>query len=126
MERTRKPCAVYVDEAADLFDQAQRENRWILTRGRHYGFSVTVICQRPKMVSPSVRNQCARLLMFRLANDDRQVIGADYGHSDFNKISLDRGDFVLAYSGDAAYTRHNIFDLLTRGKRSCTSTLKLP
>ena len=109
--------AIYIDEAADLFSQDQKENQWILTRGRHMGYSVTMATQRPKMILPSCRHQCARLFMFRLSQGDAREIGADYGHSGFDKISLDQGDFLIVYSGRAKFARANIFDIIDKGQK---------
>lgn len=103
--------AIYIDEAGDLFSQDQKENGWILTRGRHMGYAVTMATQRPKLVQPSCRHQCARLFMFRLAQADAREIGADYGHSGFDKISLDQGDFLIVFSGRSKYARANVFTM---------------
>jgi len=120
--------AIYIDEAGDLFTNTDKTNMWILTRGRHMGFNVTLICQRPKMLAPNARHQCARLFMFRLAREDARVIGGDYGHSDFHSISLDKGDFVSAYSGRAKFQRANIFELVNRpkGAKEWNTILKPP
>jgi hypothetical protein len=117
---------VYIDEGGDIFSHSQPENRWILTRGRHLGYSVTLICQRPKLVSPSVRHQTSRLFLFRLAESDLQAIAADYGHSKLNKISLDQGDFLVLHSGHAQIVRANVFELLHRQKGHEWNTILSP
>lgn len=103
---------IFVDESGDVFNLEKKHNFWLLTRGRHFGFSVYVICQRPKMVAPTIRNQCAKAYVFRLADDDLKAVGADFGFSDLHKESLDRGDFLLLGSGSSQYSRANIFQLL--------------
>jgi len=110
--------SIYVDEAADLFDHSKKENRWILTRGRHLGYKVTIITQRPKMVHPSVRAQTSRAFVFRLkVSDSKEVIG-DYGHDyrsgGLGQQELDQGDFLVLYSGHAQVLRANIFELVNR------------
>lgn len=110
--------SVYIDEAGDIFPQSDRDNLWIMTRGRHLGFSVTLICQRPKMILPSARHQCVRFCMFRLARDDMKEIAADTGHTDLQRKNLDQGDFICSYSGRAAYSEANIFNILKRPKGS--------
>ena len=107
-------CSVYIDESADLLGQQDKHNFWILTRGRHYGFNVVLLAQRPKMLAPSVRHQCTRLIMFRVSIDDARIVGQDFGHSDFHTMDLDRGDFICAYSGHSTYTRGNVFVLAKR------------
>lgn len=102
---------VFIDEAGDVFNLSKPWNFWLLTRGRHFGFSVFLIAQRPKMLAPTVRNQCGRAYVFRLAKDDLKEIGADFGFSDLHKIELDKGDFLLLNSGSAKFTRGNVFKL---------------
>jgi hypothetical protein len=118
-KRGNEATAIYIDEGADLFSHAQPENRWILTRGRHYGYEVTLICQRPKLVMPSVRHQCARCFLFRLARSDLREISEDFGHTGLAKVKLDNGDFLALHSGHAQIVRANVYELLnSRGKAS--------
>lgn len=104
---------VFIDEAGEIFGGDKRHNLWLLTRGRHYGFHVVMIAQRPKMILPTARNQCSRTYMFRLARDDAREVGADMGHSGLEKIILDKGDFVVLLSGQASIKRANVFDLIS-------------
>jgi len=57
---------VFIDESGDVFNLSKPWNFWLLTRGRHFGFSVFLIAQRPKMLAPTVRNQCGRAYVFSL------------------------------------------------------------
>ena len=102
---------VFIDESGDVFNLNKPWNFWLLTRGRHFGFSVFLIAQRPKMLAPTVRNQCGRAYVFRLARDDLKEIAADFGFSDLQKIMLDKGDFLLLNSGSAQYQKGNVFQL---------------
>jgi DNA helicase HerA-like ATPase len=105
---------VFIDESGELFNAGKRENLWLLTRGRHFGFSVVLIAQRPKMLMPSARSQCSIAYVFRLALEDMKEIGADFGHSGLAKISLDKGDFLILKSGLARFDSANVFKLLSR------------
>lgn len=120
---------VFIDEAGDIFHLGARENFWLLTRGRHFGFQVYLISQRPKMIAPSARAQCGVAYMFRLAKDDAKEICADFGHNwpfmekAGTKIKpcqeLDKGDFYVLYSGAIGKKRANIFSILSpKGKKS--------
>lgn len=102
---------VIVDEAGDLFGVSDRDLHWMFTKGRHYGYAMMPICQRPKMVAPNVRGQCGKTYMFRLAQEDAREIGMDMGFSDMHKIELDRGDFLVLESGTPRYSRGNVFQL---------------
>jgi hypothetical protein len=106
---------IFVDEADMVFNHGRRENFWMLTRGRHYGFAMNLISQRPKLLHPTVRDQCTRLYMFRLPTNDRVELGRDKGHDDFAAYDLDAGAFVVANSAAREVTRHNIFSTL-KGK----------
>lgn len=106
-----KNAFVFIDEAGDVFTAQKRENLWLLTRGRHFGFSVFMIAQRPKMILPSARGQAGACYMFRLASDDQKEIGRDFGFSGLDKITLDKGDFLLLMSGSSACQRGNVFNL---------------
>jgi len=103
---------VFVDEADELFSVRDADLHWMFKRGRHFGLSMWAITQRPKLVAPTVRNQCGQAFIFRLAQDDMKEIAADYGHSDLHKLSLDSGDYLAITSGTAKFSRGNIFDTL--------------
>lgn len=103
---------VFVDEAGEIFNLGKRHNFWLLTRGRHFGFFVYMIAQRPKMIAPTARSQAGRGYVFRLALEDLREIGGDFGHSNLIHETLDTGDFLVLHSGQASISRANIFKLL--------------
>lgn len=105
---------VFIDEAADFFSVDQKENQWLLTRGRHYGLHVNLIAQRPKQIAPNVRSQASITYMFRLAHDDAREVAADAGHNAKDFPELDTGDFLVLHSGKAAIAKFNVFSLLDR------------
>jgi DNA helicase HerA-like ATPase len=109
---------VFVDESADVFSLSQTENHWLLRRGRHQGLYVRLIVQRPKMIAPNVRTQCAVAYVFRMARDDATELFADFGHSRAYVReyvdALDVGDFVVLESGRPQIAAFNVFDLTHR------------
>lgn len=111
---------VIIDEAADFFAVNQPENQWLLRGGRHFGFQVTLLAQRPKMLAPNVRAQCGMGYLFRLGKEDMREILADFGHSasdaEFSE-PLDTGDFYMVKAGAAAIVRGNVFSLLNSNRR---------
>lgn len=102
---------VFVDEADLVFSLDQKENHWLLRRGRHYGLTIYCITQRPVLVAPSVRSMCARAYVFRLVQDDIKRVAADYGFDDAHKINLDTGDFLCFTAGTAEMKRGNVFQI---------------
>jgi DNA helicase HerA-like ATPase len=103
---------VFVDESNDIFSLQKDYNHWMLTRGRHFGLTIYVITQRPKMVAPNVRGQCGRAYIFHLGNDDLKQLAGDFGVDAIKNEVLDKGDFIVLESGTTQYTRSNIFKLL--------------
>lgn len=108
-----RPIFVFVDESADIFGHDNRDANWIPRRVRHQNVYLRLISQRPKMLPPNVRTQCAHCYLFRLASDDMKMICADFGHgSEISQISLDSGDFLLLISGTSDIERANVFELI--------------
>jgi len=70
--------AVFIDEADEVFSLGQKENYWLLKKGRHYFDFLAVLCQRPKMVAPTVRGQCAELIAFSLKDEDAAELSRDF------------------------------------------------
>lgn len=112
-DKCKGPIHLFIDEADELFAHEMKWNNWIAKKGRHFGYFLHVLSQRPKMIAPTVRSQLHRCYMFRLACEDANEIGRDYGHSGIDKISLDRGDFIVLNSGTAQIQRGNVFKLVS-------------
>lgn len=72
-------CDVFIDEAADIFDHAAKHRHALMVSGRHRGLRLFIATQRPRQVSPNVRQQCSALYIFRLAHDDMQAAVKDAG-----------------------------------------------
>lgn len=107
-----RPTFVVVDESADIFGHANVEAHWIPRRVRHQNVYLRLIAQRPKMLPPNVRSQCAYTYMFRLADDDLRVVLADAGHNkSVVEKQLDTGDFILLVSGTSEIVSGNVFEL---------------
>lgn len=97
---------IFIDESDNLFSHEQKENFWLLTKGRHFGFEIFLITQRPKMIAPSVRCQCATAYVFRLSRTDLKMVGDDFAH-EISEISLDQGDYLILFSGQNRMERGN-------------------
>lgn len=108
--------SIFVDESHHIFGHDKRENFWMLTQGRHYGMQFNLITQRPHKLHPDVRSNCGRAFVFRLAVQDMQLLGGEFGHSNFARHTLDRGDFLAVESGSDGMSRHNVFSLVNPSK----------
>ena len=109
----KNPVFVFVDESADIFGHENKDANWIPRRVRHQNIYLRLISQRPKMLPPNVRSQCAQTYMFRLASDDAKMVCADAGHgSEISSITLDTGDCLLLLSGSSTIEQFNVFELV--------------
>ena len=89
---------VVVDEADTLLSMAHKHNHWLLQRGRHYGFSVFVVTQRPALVAPTVRGMCGECYAFNISRKDAKLLADDYNAPELLKATnLPQGSFVRAY-----------------------------
>jgi len=104
--------AVFIDESDLVFSHSQKHNHWLARRGRHYGYRLHMITQRPTMIAPNCRTQVGTCYMFRLARTDAKFCGNEFGHSDIDKYDLDTGDFLVMKSGTRKITRGNVFNLI--------------
>jgi hypothetical protein len=114
-----RPVFLFVDESADIFGHGETWSHWIPRKCRHRDIYLRMIVQRPKMLHPSVRTQCAIAYMLRLSKDDARMLAADFGHSaDVADMPLDKGDCLLLQSGTTEIEEFNVFDLVdSRGGR---------
>jgi len=110
----------YVEEAGDSVDEPHR-NRWLTSRSRHWGHSVTIIGQRQEMLDKSMREQCVALVGFfqsvedadrlaRIASDPRvkQLAELPPYHvlysrtsrrNDFQIVDLSKGNNLEKFAG---------------------------
>lgn len=74
-------CAIIVDEAGEVTNQSRiRETAPLATRSRHLGHVVHFSAQRASgLVGPLVRDQCSRLYLFRVGEQDASDLAKDWG-----------------------------------------------
>jgi hypothetical protein len=107
------PCFLFVDESADIFGHSQTQAHWIARKIRHCHIFLRIIVQRPNMLHPSVRTQCAYVYMLRLSRNDAAMICQDMGHGpEVSNTPLDKGDCILLTSGTASIEQFNVFELI--------------
>jgi Zonular occludens toxin (Zot) len=108
--RNMQNAQIFIDEADEVFSHEQKENFWILSRGRHQGLYSHVITQRPNRVHPTVRSQCTRAYLCKLNKSDRQAILADHGHEDI-EINHLHGSFIMVDNRNHDIVVGNAFQL---------------
>lgn len=91
------PVVAVIDEAETLLSQSDRQNWWLFTRGRHFAFECIAITQRPTLVAPTVRGNCAELYCFYINKKDAVDLSNDFGAPDVEKApELKQGEFYRA------------------------------
>lgn len=113
-DKCQGPINLFIDEGDEIFEHQMKWNFWLAKKGRHFGYWLHVMSQRPNMIAPTVRGQLHKCYMFRLSSSDVVEIAKDYGHSGLDKIFLDRGDFIILESGTSAIARGNVFNLVNQ------------
>jgi hypothetical protein len=101
-----------IDEAGDEFSVGQSENHWLARRGRHYGYHVWFICQRPMLMAPNVRSQIDTAFVFRMSESDTKLVCADLGHDPPEKYGVDKGDYFVVRSNEREKSHANLFKQL--------------
>ena len=71
-------CMVFVDEAGDNFGRFETDMAQCATKGRHSGHCLHFISQRAKMLSPTVRTQCTKLVLFNVAYEDAKMHSVEW------------------------------------------------
>lgn len=99
-------CDVFVDEAGDAIGHYDKLMQKLATQGRHYavrngtyggGHNCYFICQRAKMISPTVRTQCRILFAFNQALEDAEVLAREYGYPELLECPrLAQGEYFQA------------------------------
>jgi len=113
-----RPLFLFVDESADIFGHSETWAHYIPRKCRHQNIYLRLIVQRPKMLHPSVRTQCAFAYMLRLSKDDAKTLAADFGHSaEVADWPLDKGDCLVFESGRPEIVEFNVFRLVDRKRQ---------
>jgi hypothetical protein len=90
--------AIFIDEADGALSIGDKQNHWLLTRGRHYVNAIYVITQRPALVSPTIRTQCNELYCFKVARDDARKLSEDFAHDGITAApELVQGEYLHCY-----------------------------
>lgn len=71
-------CALFVDESGEAVGQYNDETFWLATRARHSGHSTHFIAQRAAQLSPTVRDQCHNLFVFRISPKDAEILSNEF------------------------------------------------
>lgn len=89
-------CMLYIDEAGESVGHHQREMWWCATRSRHNGHLAHFIAQRATLISPNVRSQCSRLILFRVSRDDAEELRREWARDEIAQAAeLEQGECLV-------------------------------
>ena len=103
---------VYVDEANTHFSHGDKQKLWLMLRGRHFGFDITVITQYPTLLSPAARGQCERLHVFQIGQQSARMLAEDYACPTLHNASgLKQGEWLAVewVEGQRRATKYLLF-----------------
>jgi hypothetical protein len=80
-----------------MIGQYEKEMFWLATRARHWGHSSIFITQRPAQISPTVRDQCGMLFLFRVSRDDAVTLARDWTREELAQaMTLNQFEYLHA------------------------------
>lgn len=85
---------VFVDETADSVDRYDKQYNWLAGSSRHFGHTVTFIGHLLTDVSPAIRMNCKRWILFASRRRDFDLAEAEYDVT-IPTRQLDDGEFLL-------------------------------
>lgn len=75
-------CMLFIDEAGEMVGQHKDEMFWCATRARHLGHVSHFLAQRANMISPTVRSQCTRLVLFQSSRYDAELLAREWARDE--------------------------------------------
>jgi len=111
-QKVKTPCVALIDEGADFFTTGQKENHWIMTRGRHGAILPIVICHYVKAMAPIVRDQASDLFVFESSKDAGEILADSYNMPALKDAhKLHQGEFYHVRRVDKVriITKHKLF-----------------
>ena len=87
-------CALFVDEGGEVIGRYNDSMFWCATQARHRRHRSHFIVQRPALISPTVRTQCTRLVLFASARSDAKILAEEWNCDELlDAPNLQRGEF---------------------------------
>lgn len=92
-----KSCNLVIDEAGEMIGQHGRDLNKLATQSRHLGHSAIFITQRPALLAPTIRAQCAWLAAFSVSPDDAKLLAGDFNAPALITAApaFGKGDYML-------------------------------
>ncbi len=85
--KASRRCAVFVDESGSTVGRYNPEMEWLATQGRHWGHRVYFLTQRGSQISPTIRDNCSELFLFRVSRKDAALWAEDFGFDELEQAA---------------------------------------
>lgn len=76
--KMNKSCAIFVDESGQMIGRYAPQMEWLATQSRKWGHKAHFITQRASQISPTLRNQCTNIFLFKQSPTDSKILACDF------------------------------------------------
>lgn len=106
-----KSCALFIDECGAFAESGFSDSLlWIATNSRHFGHNAHFITQRAQQISPTIRDQCSHLFLFKQSFDDSKLLTRNFATDELLAApSLKKGEYIGKVGLDGAVFRGKAF-----------------
>lgn len=93
--KSNKSCAIFVDESGQMIGRYAPQMEWLATQSRKWGHKAHFITQRASQISPTLRNQCTSIFLFKQSPSDAKIVACDFVCEELkNAPSLLTGEYI--------------------------------
>lgn len=105
-----KSCALFIDESGQTIGRYAPEMEWLATQSRKWGHKAHFITQRASQISPTLRNQCTNLFLFKQSPTDSKILACDFVADELkNAHKLKQGEYLVKIGVDGEIKRCRLF-----------------
>lgn len=108
--KMNKSCAIFVDESGQMIGRYAPEMEWLATQSRKWGHKAHFITQRASQISPTLRNQCTNIFLFKQSPTDSKILACDFVCEDLkNAHTLLQGEYLAKIGVDGKVIKSRAF-----------------
>lgn len=108
--KMNKSCALFIDESGQTIGRYAPEMEWLATQSRKWGHKAHFITQRASQISPTLRNQCTNLFLFKQSPTDSKILACDFVADELkNAHKLKQGEYLVKIGVDGEIKRCRLF-----------------
>ena len=104
-------CAFAVDEAGEMIGRFGGEMNKLASRSAQNGHRGFFICQRAKMIDPTIRSQCENIITFQQSKNDIKDLSEEFVSPELLAApNLGKLEYICKMGFDPAFTSKLTFD----------------